>query len=334
MNRRHFLLATGALGLTAATVAANKFWPEPGITNPCLTGLPNHLQGHPLMQRVWSGVNASQVWDSHVHLVGTGDQKSGVWFNKNMDSNWHPILKLQKYFYMNGACAINGHIDISTINRMVDLVAEMPSSFKTMLFAFDWFHDENGSVNKENSIFYIPNEYAAKAASEHPQYFEWVASIHPYRADAIDALQQAHAQGARAIKWLPSGMGINPMSARCDRFYQTAHDLNLPIISHTGRESSVQGGNQDDGNPLCMRRALDAGVRVVLAHCASDGDDEDLDNNKQRVKSFALFTRMMDEAKYKDLLVGEISALTLINHAWALKPLLQRADWHSRLLNG
>ena len=31
---------------------------------------------------------------------------------------------------------------------------------------------------------------------------------------------------------------------------------------------------------------------------------------------------------------GEISALTLFNHAWALKPILEKTAWHGRLLNG
>ena len=97
----------------------------------------------------------------------------------------------------------------------------------------------------------------------------------------------------------------------------------------------MQGGNQSFANPLKLRRALDAGVRVVLAHCASDGEDEDLDNaNKPKVKSFELFARLMDEPKYKGLVFGEISALTLFNHAWALKPILEKTEWHNRLLNG
>ena len=72
----------------------------------------------------------------------------------------------------------------------------------------------------------------------------------------------------------------------------------------------------------------------VLAHCASDGEDEDLDNNNKSVKSFDLFTRMMDAPAYQNLVFGEISAVTLFNHAWVIKPLLERTDWHARLLNG
>jgi hypothetical protein len=99
---------------------------------------------------------------------------------------------------------------------------------------------------------------------------------------------------------------------------------------------AVQGGDQNDGNPLKLRRAMDKGVRVVIAHCASDGHDIDLDQGKDgpRVKSFELFARMMDDPNYAKLLYADISALTQFNRAWALKSVLQHHEWHGRLLNG
>ncbi len=336
MNRRQFLLGFSALGATTIAGPAYKYWPRPGLMNPCLSDLPADILNHPLMSSIWENIDASQVWDCHVHLVGTGDSNTGAWFNPAMDSYWHPILKVQKHFYMNASCSSQpSQIDYGSVARMADLMADMRPGFKLMLFAFDWFHDENGKPQKEHSIFHIPNTYASQVAKTHPEYFEWVASIHPYRADCVDALQIAQEQGARAIKWLPNGMGIDPLSTKCDRFYESAAKLNMPIISHTGRENAVQGGNQDDGNPLRLRRALDAGVKVVLAHCASDGDDVDLDaGDGKRVKSFELFSRMMDEPQYVGLLYGEISALPLLNRAWTIKPILNRPDWHSRLFNG
>jgi mannonate dehydratase len=253
-----------------------------------------------------------------------------------MDSYLHPILKVQKYFYLNGSCIDEQAIDNSYVSRLQELVAGMRPGFKAMLYAFDWYHDTQGRAQPEQSIFHIPNIYAKEIAQIYPNSFEWVASIHPYRHDCIDVLQQVYANGARAVKWLPSAMGIDPLSKQCESFYQAAADLNIPIISHSGHENAVQGGNQNWGNPLRMRRALDTGVRVVLAHCASDGEDDDLDQGKsaQRVKSFELFARLMDESAYKSLLYADISAITLRNHAWVIKPLLQRTDWHSRLLNG
>jgi mannonate dehydratase len=334
MNRRQFLLGASALGVSSIANAGFDFWPDIGFKNPCLANIPSALIQHPFMHQIWSDITPSNVWDSHAHLIGTGDSDSGVWFNPNMDSLMHPTLKLQKYFYMNGACADPESVDTSVVSRMLQLHQGMPIGYKSMLFAFDWFRDAHGNAIKSQSIFHIPNDYAASMAKAHPAQFEWVASIHPYRKDAVDQLDEVFEKGAKAIKWLPSGMGIDPADAKCDAFYKKAAALNLPIITHGGHEAAVQGGDQAHGNPLRVRRALDHGVRVVVAHCASDGEDEDLDHAGKTAKSFDLFARLMDNPEYEGVIFGEISALTLFNHAWAIKPLLARTDWHHRLLNG
>ena len=210
MNRRQFLLSAAALGLSSSAVAGIRLWPETGFTNQCLSGLPDELKNHPLMEQIWKGVDASQVWDCHAHIIGAGNNGSGAWFNPNMESWMHPILKVQKNFYMNGGCIVERHEDESFVTRMTQLAREMPAGYKTMLFAFDWFRDEQGVADSKSSIFHVPNEYAFKVANQYPQHFEWVASIHPYRPDAIDALERAHSEGACAVKWLPTGMNIDP----------------------------------------------------------------------------------------------------------------------------
>lgn len=334
MNRRQFLLAAGGLAIAGISHAAWRYWPDAGFINPCLAEMPASLLQHPTCQQIWHGIRPDQVWDAHVHLVGVGDASDETWFNPDMDSWWHPQLKLQKAFYMNGTCADPAHIDDSIVMKMTQLVSTMPAGVKLMLFAFDWYRDLAGNILKAPSIFHVSNTYAAQIASQLPERFEWVASIHPYRPDAFDALDQAHATGARAIKWLPSGMGIDPASQKCVPFYKKLAELRLPIISHTGKESAVAGGQQTFGNPLRMRQALDHGVKVILAHCASEGTDEDFDHGGRVVKSFDLFTRMMDAPDYQSLLYGDISATTLINHAWVLPTLIERQDWHARLVNG
>jgi uncharacterized protein len=85
-----------------------------------------------------------------------------------------------------------------------------------------------------------------------------------------------------------------------------------------------------------MRRALDLGVRVVVAHCASMGDDADLDQaGTPRRSSFDLFARLMDEPRAKDRLYADISAVIQRNRPVdVVRRLLERRDWHPRLLNG
>src|SRR5690606_9023562 len=143
---------------------------------------------HPLYKEIWQGIDSAQVWDSHVHLVGTGDSGSNdaPWFNPDMDSYAHPVLKLQKHFYMNGGCVDSNSVDHSYAAHLQQLASDMKPGFKAMLLAFEWFHDENGQPQKERSIFHIPNSYAARIAAANPDAFEWIASIHPYRADCVD----------------------------------------------------------------------------------------------------------------------------------------------------
>ena len=98
-------------------------------------------------------------------------------------------------------------------------------------------------------------------------------------------------------------------------------------------------GRHDLGNPLALRHPLDAGVRVVAAHCASLGESPDLDADADparapRVRNIDLFARLMREPRYAALLHGDLSAVTQANRAGPCPEILDAAAWHGRLLNG
>lgn len=296
------------------------------------------------MQSAWEGLDPAQVWDCHAHLVGTGDSGSGIVVNPAMESLLHPGQYGRRLFFLNAGCAhaSPGSVDRSYVERMHNLLDGMDMGgkrgSKLLLYAFDRAYDENGEPDPEHSAFYVPDAYARDVAKAHPEYFEWAASIHPYRKDSVEQVQKAKSQGARAVKWLPASMGIDPASPRCDAFYAELKKLNLPLISHAGLERAVLGREaQELGNPLRLRRALEAGVRVVIAHCASMGQDRDIDAgpNGPLLDSFLLFARLMTEARYEKNLYGDISAMTQTNRAGpALVQVIERAEWHPRLLNG
>ena len=309
-------------------------WPEQGIWNPCLARLPRRLATHELVQSAWDGIDPSQVWDSHAHLVGTGDSGSGITVNPAMYSFLSPGQYARREFFLNAGCA-RDRIDQSYVERLQSLLEAMRGT-KLMLFAFDRTYDERGEPDPEHTAFYVPDAYARDTARAHPQYFEWVASVHPYAKDALERLAQAKRDGARAVKWLPPSMGIDPASSRCDRYFEAMRKLDLPLITHAGEERAVLGrGAHDFGNPLRLRRALDAGVRVVVAHCASLGSDRDLDKgpNGPYIDSFLLFMRMFKQNLPN--LFADISAMTQINRAGpALVRVIEEQGWHARLLNG
>lgn len=340
MNRRLFLRGLGIAGLGALAAAGYRHWPEAGWQNPCHSpSLPAALRGHPLIQQAFTGLDFGQVWDTHVHLVGLGDSGGGIWINPAMHSVVRPVQYAQREFYLNAACAtdVNGTVDDSYTARLRALTAGFPAGFKLMLYAFDRYYDEGGRPRPALSQFYVPNRTVAEVARLAPQQFEWVASIHPNRRDWKEAIDSCKAGGARAVKWLPPSMGMDPANPHYDAFYRQLAALRLPLISHAGDEHATKGaGVQDYGNPLRLRRALDHGVTVIVAHCATQGVGIDLDRGAHAnpIENYRLFARMMDDPQYANTLYGDISALTQINRMAYLKPLLARAEWQNRLLNG
>jgi mannonate dehydratase len=280
------------------------------------------------------------VWDVHCHLVGNGDSGSGIYLNEAAQNVRHPLEYVQRLIFMNAGCVRDapGQVDQSYVERLRDLTQELRPGAKLLLLAFDANHTEAGEVSREQTSLYVPNRYTAQMAQRHAQYFEWAASVHPYRRDCVEQLEAAAGQGARALKWLPAAMGIDPASRLCDPFYAALARLDLPLITHAGLERAVRGADaQDLGNPLRLRRALDHGVRVVVAHCASMGEERDTDRGASGpvVDSFALFARLMDEPRYAGRLYGDISAMTQMARAGApLARVIECEDWHARLLNG
>lgn len=334
LARRRWLAA--ALGLTAAGGVA-ALGGRPWLLNPCHATLPDALAGHDIVRGAWAGLDPAQVWDCHAHLAGIGDGGSGITISPEMLSPLHPLQYLQRLFYLNAGCAHEapGRVDQSYVERLHNLMEGMAPGAKLMLYAFDRVHDAAGRAQPERSALYVPNVHARDVARAAPQWFEWVCSIHPYRPDAVAALEAAVADGARAVKWLPAAMAIDPADPACDRFYDALARLDLPLITHAGEEQAVAGaGRAEWNNPLRARRALERGVRVVIAHCASLGEDVDLDRGP-RVPSFALFARMMAEPRYTRLLFADISAITFRNRRLAvLREILEREEWHPRLLFG
>lgn len=52
-----------------------------------------------------------------------------------------------------------------------------------------------------------------------------VVSIHPYRADAVEKLEEYHRRGVRMCKWLPNSMGIDLSHVKCHSFYDKMAEL-------------------------------------------------------------------------------------------------------------
>ncbi len=341
MKRRRFLRWLGLGGLAAIATGATHYWPREGVFNPCISeDMPESLKNHDLVQAAWEGIPQADFWDCHVHLVGLAANSTEVRFDPEMNSPRHPIKLAQMQFYENAACVESDDeaANEKYIDRLILLNRGVSPSSKLMLLAFDYHHDLEGLPVVEGSTLYVSNNYARRVADSRPDQFEWIASIHPYREDALEVLETSARSGARAVKWLPPAMAIDPSSPRCDDFYQSLIEYDIPLLVHADVERAVHGAKlQDYGNPLLLRRPLDHGVRVIIAHCGSLGMGKDIDKGKagRKIPNFDLFARLMDEQRYEGLVLGDISAMTQINRIGRpFETIIERDDWHHRLVNG
>jgi predicted TIM-barrel fold metal-dependent hydrolase len=291
-----------------------------------------------LIKRAFDDVDPSRLVDHHVHVAGLGSNGSKAFVNAKMRTWRHPFHRLKFKVYMSSAGVEDEHrADSQFFDRLADLVSNIHNHGKHRLLAFDKNYLPDGSVNLEKTEFYVPNEYVFKLCEQRPELFVPNISVNPYRPDAVAELEKWARRGARVVKWLPNAMGINPADQRCDPFYQKMKELDLILLSHGGEEKAVEAEeDQKLGNPLLLRRPLDHGVKVIVAHCAGLGTNEDLDTrDRKKLANFDLFLRLMDERRYEGLVFGEISAMTQFNRAGKpLMTILQRQDLHERLVNG
>jgi predicted TIM-barrel fold metal-dependent hydrolase len=289
-----------------------------------------------LAKRAFDDVDPQRLIDHHVHVAGLG--AGGTFVNRKMRTWAHPFHRLKFKVYMSSAGATDeDRADAQLVERLASLVSHIRNHGKHRLLAFDKHYRRDGSVNLEKTEFYVPNEYAFEVAERYPDLFVPNISVNPYRPDAISELEKWAGRGARIVKWLPNAMGIDPSDPKCDPFYQKMKELDLILLSHGGEEKAVEAEeDQKLGNPLLLRRALDHGVKVVIAHCAGLGTNEDLDSkDRKQVDNFDLFLRLMDEKRYEGLVFGEISAMTQFNRVGKpLHTILAREHLHERLVNG
>jgi uncharacterized protein len=290
-----------------------------------------------LVLRCFEDVDASRLLDVHFHVVGIGDGDTGCRVNPDMRSHGSPIrrVKYEAYLAASGL-EERGSVDADYLARVLALTSAFPRGARFALLAFDWYYDQTGTERQDLSTFFVPNDYVARLCKEHGQ-MTFFASVHPYRADAVPELERVAALGATGVKWLPNAMGIDPLDERCSAYFERMRELGLVLLTHAGHELAVDGDEaQALGNPLRLRKPLEHGVTVIIAHCASLGMSEDLDHASRRpVPSFDLFLRLMSDPRYEGRLYGDLSATTLRNREPSvIRTLLERADLYPRLING
>jgi predicted TIM-barrel fold metal-dependent hydrolase len=330
-------IAAAALGFAALAFLGARFvFGAIVVGNPA--GAPEDLEtqaspaARDLVHRALDGLDLSKLLDVHAHVAGSELDGSGCELDARMRSFLHPWRRLQYEIYLRAGGV--EHVDRGAA-EFADRLRSVARG-RVGILALDHRHGEDGSLDRDGTPAYVPNDFVLRLAREHPESFVAVVSVHPYRKDALAELERCAAAGARIVKWIPNSMGIDPADARCDPFYGRMRDLGMTLLAHTGEENALAAGRDDLGNPQRLRRALDAGVRVVFAHCATLGESEDLDDPARRkVANFDLFLRIVSDPRWRALAYGDLSAVYFRNRdPRVVRTLLERTDLHPRLLQG
>ncbi len=334
-----------------------------------------------ILADAFSGFDISSLVDYHVHIVGSGQSGSGCYLTPKMTNPFQSpfgYIKLRAFMSAAGITMFNS--DAAYEKRLIELcrhVHILPNKLKKenavakedlenkshpevghgqnlghnkmLTLAFEKVYDEDGSENISKTTLHIPNDYAMSFAARNSNECVASCSIHPYRLDCELELERCARRGIRVIKWLPNSMQIDPLSPLCDRFYRKVKELDMVILSHAGEEHSVSSAGlvNEYGNPLRLRRALDAGCKVIAAHLATEGSAVDLDKirdqgqkcclpamcGQPREECFRLMVRLLNEKRYKNLLFADFSAIICIKRAKYIREILDELD-HSRLVYG
>jgi uncharacterized protein len=341
ISRRDFMCCGALLfaGLLGAPRSASALNFSDGLNNPCEGERAWTSAERDLIDAAFVGVDASQIVDVHAHLLGTGDSGSGCHVHDSLYSIWQPIEFLRRKQILSGACVNEprGEIDRQYVAQLARIWNDFPVGAKSSLFAFDHAYDDRGKKDLDKSTFHVPNAYARAVAQANPARFEWVASVHPYRQDAIEAIEQARRDGAIALKWLPSAMNIDWRDKRLPPVLDHLAKTGMPLISHFGAEKAVKGAHRDEFlNPLYARIPLERGVRLIVAHCASLGSAPDFESaSKGTVNCFQLFSRLMQDRNYEKNLFADTSAVFFCNRDFRVwHSVLASRSWQDRLLHG
>ena len=207
------------------------------------------------------------VIDVHIHIGGTGDSGSGCRMSPDFIFSFAfaaMLIALKATPF-----DLNDRKMKELILRAINGSEKVDSA---VLLALDGVY-KNGRYLESQSHLVSPNEYVMGLAKENPRVLLG-ASVHPYRKkrEMLYETERCIDHGAVLFKWIPSSQQIDPRDDRCIPFYEMLAKENVPLLCHTAAELAVPTSDPRAhklNDPKKLTRALEAGVKVIAAHCAT-----------------------------------------------------------------
>ena len=261
------------------------------------------------------------VIDIHVHVAGLGNGCAGCFVGDALLSSYKFGWYLRAFGTSEAEITDRG--DAVIVERILEMVAESRWVSQVVILALDGVVNNTGLLDRERTQVYVANSYVARLAREHEEIL-FGASINPHHVDALARLDQAVADGAVLVKWIPAIMDIDPADPALDAFYARLAQHQLPLLVHVGDENAFAHADNTLGDPWRLRRPLEAGVKVIAAHIGTTGTNDGTPNFDRLLPMFDEFPN----------LYSEISSLTQVNKLGYLVRAAGRSGLRGRLLHG
>lgn len=246
------------------------------------------------------------VIDIHIHIGAPCDHESGAYWSRKFEGGLAYLAMLvitgslfKKVTLKRVLEHMYGVLDDSTFVR------------KGVFLALDEVYDETGCRRLELTNLHMPNRLVASLAKKNPRVL-FGASIHPFRPHWEEELEECLANGAVLCKWLPSAQMIDPSHPKCLPFYKALAKAGLPLLCHAGPEASIPAADDSCkkyNNPLYLQSAIEAGVKVIFAHCATPLLPPPLEDERDYLDLLMLIRQ--DEAAGGMRVFADLSALLL-----------------------
>jgi predicted TIM-barrel fold metal-dependent hydrolase len=146
-----------------------------------------------------------------------------------------------------------------------------------VVLALDAVYAEDGRPRWDASGMVVSNDYVRELARANRKVL-FGASVNPGRGETAGRRELERciegSPPAALVKWIPNSQLIDPSKRRHDWFYQVLAEAGVPLLCHCGPEYAVpvpppSRRHQRLGDPRLLVRALEKGVTVIVAHCAT-----------------------------------------------------------------
>jgi len=222
-------------------------------------------------------------------------------------------------------------------DHLLAVVTDARDVARVVVLALDAVVDPNGRPLPDDSGMVVANDLVRDLARANSRML-FGASLHPARgAERGRPLLRELLFGdppAALVKWLPNSQLIDPADRRHDWFYEELAGAGVPLLCHAGPEHAVPvpppvPANQRRGDPRRLRRALDIGVTVVVAHAGTRFFPG------ERPEYLGALAAMMSEAERHGRwrLYADLSAMCVVCRVRTVER-VRRTLPHDRLLLG